>query len=347
VSLTVSDAYSTITKTREEYIFMCNRPLPDFSVEDICLGEEAVFIDESQNLNLKDSLVLRYASSLIGFSSQWGPLLWGAIQTLGEPDVYPAYADSNRAWAPQTPNGPCEWIELGYDDPKPISAIWIYETLKPGTVDTVYAKNPTPGHWEILWSGTAAPAPLEARIFKVEFEETPYPVSSIRIAMHTAMVSYWNEIDAVAVITNLGPYPCGETAYEWDIDNNGIIDYTTKGDIVHFYEQPGLYDAKLRIINNGVCEDEIIRSLSVNTQPEFTQEPSALTVCSGTEAVFSCEATMTGSFGVNYQWYGPGGIMTGENQTQLLIDPATADDAGDYYVVAYNDCGSEISVQAT
>ncbi|OYT12885.1 MAG: hypothetical protein B6I19_08060, partial [Bacteroidetes bacterium 4572_114] len=346
ISLTVSDGYTTATITKPDHVFVCQTPEAGFSFEDVCLNEESTFIDESYNLNMDDSLKIRYATGLIDFSSEWGPVNWGAIQTLGEPDVYPVYADSNRAWATLTPNGPHEWIELSYDDPSRISAVWIYENLKPGSVDTVYAKNPSTGLWEILWSGTATPAPLEARIFKVGFPETTFPVSEIRIAMNTGAISYWSEIDAVALVTFVGEFPSDETAYEWDLNNDGHVDFTTKGDVSFTYPDPGVYEVKLRIVNNGVCENEIIKTHSVNTGPEFILGPQDITVCSGHVAMFTSEATMTGTFGVNYQWYGPTGILYGETLQDLKIDPATAANAGEYFVVAYNSCGSDISQTA-
>jgi PKD repeat protein len=339
VSLTVSDNFGATTEAKNNHVFVCQQPQPDFTVESVCFGEVAYFYDLSGDLNMKDSLQIRYASTLIDFSSEWEPYNWGAIQTLGEPDVYPSYGDSIKAWAPRTPNGPREWIELRYDDSSPISAVWIYETLKPGTVDSVYARNPVTNQWELLWSGTAFPAPLEARIFKVEFPETNFPVSEIRIAMNTAAVSYWNEIDAVALVMNLGQYPSEETVYEWDINNDGIIDYTDKGDIYHLYEEPGIYQAKLRIINDNACEEEIVKPFSVNTVPEFIEHPQDLKVCVRTQAVFSAEALMIGDFGVFYQWVGPLGYISGATSNELVIDNANQGDAGQYFLIAYNQCG--------
>ncbi len=343
VILTLNDNYGVVTVAKENHVFVCNQPEPDFTIENICLGETAYFNDQSLSIVMEDSLSIRYANAVLNFSSQWDTENWGAIQILGEPDVYPLYGDFPTAWAPSTPNGPREWIELSFTDPEPITEVWIYETLKPGTVDSVYARNPVSGSWELLWSGTAFPAPLEARIQKIEFPETPFSVSEIRIALNTAAVSYWNEIDAVAIISDRGAFPSDESVFEWDINNDGDVDYYTKGNISHTFEEAGIYEAKLRIVNYGVCENEVVKTLSVNSIPAFIQHPEDLTVCTGTQAIFTAEAVMTGDYGFQYQWIGPFGHLSGETQAELIIPNATENDAGNYYLIAYNVCGYQMS----
>jgi len=343
VSLAVTDGYLVDHAFKPGHVFVCNPPVPDFHVENVCLGESVFFEDLSTGLNYENDLTIRYAVSVVNFSSEYDADNWGAIQTLGEPDVYPAHYDSVKAWAPLTPNGPREWIELAYTDPQPVSSVWIYETLYPGTVDTVYVKNPATGLWEIVWQGTAAPASLEARIFKADFALTPYPVSQVRIALNTGMVTYWNEIDAVALITDNGIIPSSGTVYAWDVDGDGITDYANKGSFSHNYPQPGVYEPSLRLINNGVCEEVTTRIVSVNTAPEFTLHPQSQIICQETGAEFQVEAGMSGDYGVTYQWSGPYGFLPGQNQPVLLIDPASFDDAGGYFAIAYNECGYDTS----
>lgn len=347
VTLTVYDGYLESSITKTGHVFVCTQPQPDFYAENVCFGESVFFEDFSQNLNLEHDLVIRYASSVINFSSEWSPTNWGAIQILGEPDVYPAHHDSINAWAPRTPNGPREWIELMFDNPQPVCEVWIYETLMPGTVDTVYIKNPDSGRWEMVWNGDAFPAPPVARIFKVAFPQTSFPVSQVRIALNTGAVAYWNEIDAVAVVSDFGLMPSDETYYEWDVDGDGITDYTEKGSFWHEYDEPGVYEATLKITNNDLCVEEISRSLSVNSKPEFIVHPAGMASCDGTTAQFYAEAVMSGDYGINYIWVGPQGFLHQETQPQLVIDLVLPDDAGEYYLVAYNECGSDISDVAT
>ncbi len=343
VSLTVSDPYTYAGITKNAFIFICEPPQAGFSTESICLGETAHFYDLSENLVMEDSLELRYAATLIDFSSEWDAVNWGAVKVLGEPDVYPFYGDSSNAWATLTPNGPREWIELGFEGAQSISAVWIYETLQPGTVDSVYAFNPETSQWEVLWTGTATPAPPEARIFKIDFPETSFPVDQIRVAMNTGSVSYWNEIDAVALISDIGDFPSAHTVYNWDVENDGIVDYTEKGSISHTFGEPGIYEVKLQVINYGVCVDDMIHTIGVITEPDFTEHPQHVLTCETGQAVFSALAEAPGDFEISYQWFGPDGEISGANEATLMLESVLAADTGGYYAEAINPCGSAFS----
>jgi len=143
---------------------------------------------------------IRWVNAVSGFSSQWSTSTWSANQVIGEPNTYPAYGDITTSWA-SAGGGDIqrEWLNLVYLNPEPISSIAIYETYNPGSVDTIYVKNPGTGQWEIVWSGTAFNAPAVSRSFVVEFPLTEFPVSEIRIAINSPQVTSWNEIDAVAI----------------------------------------------------------------------------------------------------------------------------------------------------
>jgi hypothetical protein len=156
---------------------------------------------------LQSAAVVRFADSVIAFSSEYTTGSWAASQILGAPNVYPGYGDNAAAWAQATADGQREWIELYFSNPEPISAISIYETLSPGAVDTVYIKNPNTGEWEIVWSGTAAPAPAAARIFTVYFPLSSFNVSDIRLAINSPAVASWNEYDAVSISQEEPPVP--------------------------------------------------------------------------------------------------------------------------------------------
>lgn len=146
----------------------------------------------------------RFATSVLGFSSQYSATDWAATHATGAPDIYPNYLDNPNAWASQNADDPREYIELGYDAPAPINFIDIYETYSPGAVDTVYAKNPNTGIYNIVYTATASPQAATARILHITFPLTSYPVSAIRIALNSGAVPDWNEIDAVKIGHSLG-----------------------------------------------------------------------------------------------------------------------------------------------
>ncbi len=147
--------------------------------------------------------VTRWATQVLGFSSEYDTAAPGynAIQALGEPDTYPSAGDLESAWASQNADNQREFLELGYANPAPISAVSIYETYNPGAVDKVSVRNSNTAQWVEVWSGTAAPAGTSARIFTVTFPLTAFPVDAVRIDLNSPVVPSWNEIDAVSITT--------------------------------------------------------------------------------------------------------------------------------------------------
>jgi hypothetical protein len=148
---------------------------------------------------------LRYADSVITFSSQYGSAAWSAARILGAPDTYPRYGDINTSWSPRNKDSGREFIELYFSNPAPVSSIAIYETYNPGAVDTIYVKNPSTKKWEIVWFGTATALKIPvSRIFTVSFPQTTFNVSQVRIAINATAVPGWNEFDAVALMATSG-----------------------------------------------------------------------------------------------------------------------------------------------
>jgi PKD repeat protein len=274
VSLTISDSYNTSTITVGDYITVYQTPSADFDFSNVTIGDPVHFTDMSSQIQRQIIYQTLWAHHVIAFSSRYtSPEIpewwWSEEQALGEPDVYPNYGDSVKAWAPLTANRQREFIELGYETAMKINRVTVYETMKPGTVDTVYVKNPD-GDWVIVWSGTAMPQPDEARAFEIEFPLTEFDVSDIRIAMNSPAIPYWNEIDAVSVSSPIDTIINPLTQYYWDMDDGNF--YSTPDDPTHLYDQPGMYDVSLTITNPGGCEDLISKTVTV-------YEPGLVPVC--------------------------------------------------------------------
>ena len=145
----------------------------------------------------------RWASSVLGFSSQWTAAEWSAQQATGRADIYPNYGDYSTSWASLSSDDQREYLELGFNDPAPINAVWVYETFAPGAVDRIFVRNYETGAWVEVWSGTASPVPEVARILAVSFPMTSFPVDAVRIELDSPAVPNWNEIDAVSIHTVL------------------------------------------------------------------------------------------------------------------------------------------------
>jgi PKD repeat protein len=67
----------------------------------------------------------------------------------------------------------------------------------------------------------------------------------------------------------------GSTSYQWDINNDGIVDYTTQNP-VHTYTTPGTYTVKLTVTNASGSDSEVKTGYITATSPA-TPPPSSLT----------------------------------------------------------------------
>lgn len=269
VALTVSDSYVSKQQSIPKYITVNLTPVPDFSATSVALGNSTGFTDQTTNVFYDEQVDTLFASEVISYSSQWSSGKWSAQKVLGEPDVYPTHADDTTAWASLTENGQREYLELRFSETRIISQVIIYETLYPGTVDTVYVKNPATGLWELVWSGTALPQPLIARAFTVSFPLTPFTVNEIRIALNSPAVPYWNEIDAVAIVSPVSSVISTGTTYLWDIGENGVT-FSTKGSISYTYQTVGEHTASLTVMNNSQCDSTVSKVVMVYDPPLVT-----------------------------------------------------------------------------
>ena len=247
-------------------------------------------------------LSARYANSVIAFSSEYGtsPGGWSAAAALGAPDVYPAYGDIPDNWASADADNQREYLVLGFSDAAPVNFIDIYETYKPGSVDTVYVKNPITGLFEIVYTATATVQPDAARKLHITFPLTAFPVSEIRIAMNSPVVPGWNEIDAVAI---------GNRSILWSTGE------TTDSIVV---TAPGNYSVA---VSNGCTGTASVSVVETSLDFVNLQWPPNASVCQGTDFTaygLVGEAGVTGTYGV------PGPGITAEfGYSTSNTDPAT------------------------
>ena len=142
---------------------------------------------------------VKYAARAIAWSSQYYQSgSWTAQQATGLPNVS-GCSDNGSAWASRTQDDQREWLEFGFDDPMPISRIFIHETYNAGAIDTVYVFNPHTQLYEKVYEATAVAGAPCPRAFRIAFPATYFPVSKIRIAINSPAVRGYNEIDAVGI----------------------------------------------------------------------------------------------------------------------------------------------------
>jgi hypothetical protein len=140
-----------------------------------------------------------WAAHVIGFSSQYSEDSWSAHQILGAPNVYPAMGDRAEAWASLTADGGPEWIEVGFDQPRPISQVQIFETFNPGAIAKVELITVS-GRRILAASGRQdIGGKLGARRV-IDVQCTSEPVASVRVELDSRGVSGWNELDAIGVL---------------------------------------------------------------------------------------------------------------------------------------------------
>jgi hypothetical protein len=152
-----------------------------------------------------------WASSVLSKSTEYSDTQWAAHQALGAPNVYPRHGDIAQAWASSSADDQDEWIELGYETPRAVSAVEIYETFNPGAIDTVELITTSGRRIELR--APSLPDDDEATEVNKLVLRTPCtsePIAAVRINVNSRRTPGWNEIDAVGLV------PCGlQPVHHW------------------------------------------------------------------------------------------------------------------------------------
>jgi PKD repeat protein len=82
------------------------------------------------------------------------------------------------------------------------------------------------------------------------------------------------EFNNPTTFTNLTEQADQTTTYLWDVDGDGIFDYSGGEDFLHLYSEPGSYMAKLVVGSPGGCTDSILHEVLVYA----CMVPTALTM---------------------------------------------------------------------
>lgn len=229
---------------------------------------------------------LRYAGSVLRFSTQYNTSSWAADQTLGAPNVYPQYGDLNGTWASAAADGTREYLVLRFPNPAPAKRLLVWETYNPGAIDTVFVRNPGTGAWVPVYTHTAAAAGGNSRILNINFPLTSFPVQDVRLAINSAAVPGWNEIDAVALSDEAA-------TYQWQL--NGVnLPATTAG-----ADGPGLANLSttgaysVRVTNDAGCTATSAPfNIMTDTAPAVSISPAgSTTICQGGSVTLTATGT--------------------------------------------------------
>lgn len=135
-------------------------------------------------------------------------LSWSPQQAAGEPDT-PTMGDQVTAWASQSADGGTEWLVLHYAKAVIPKELHVYESCAPGALFRVTALDESGNEVE-AWAGVdpaaggnGASTPRGVAIAKVPLSVS-FPTNRIKIYLASDKVPNWNEVDAVALISDTG-----------------------------------------------------------------------------------------------------------------------------------------------
>ncbi len=286
--------------------------------------------EETITLSIANSDYRQYASAVNSFSSQYSSGGYSANQVLGRPNTYPEYGDLPTAWSPSTESDSREFIELGFAESKRINLIDIYETYSPGSIDSVFVKNPFTDEYELVYTADAVNLYGVARILPIRFPLTNFPVSDVKIMLNSPAVYGFKGIDAVAVGLE------SDISYYW---SNGSKQSTTE------VTDPGKYFVTVTNANGCVSMDSV--EVSIIPTPVISTITNPQSICSGSEIV---PILITGGpEGTIYYWNrdkeedatGPDVFGQGDIYGTLVNLTDTPQTVTFTVIPAYNGCAGE------
>jgi len=154
----------------------------------------------------------QYATTVIGYSSQWSAGTWSAKQALGAPNTS-YYGDIGTSWAPRPINGSSEFLTLGFATAVFADSVIIRETYGNGFVFQIDLID-TNDYYHTVWSDTDSSSPGSPVDFAPSWAVTDYLVDGIKIYVDTNHNSdAREEIDSVQLSgDNTAPVPTPEPA---------------------------------------------------------------------------------------------------------------------------------------
>ncbi len=146
---------------------------------------------------------VEWADTVLAFSSQFSVRQYSARQVLGKPNVLPNLGASPNAWSPKKKNR-TEYIKVGFEKPMKIRQVAIAETYNPGGIEKIYAYD-VAGNEYLLNSFEAKYIPIEGRLFRFVFDQTPYEVAALKVVVNGKAINGYFGIDAIGISDSADP----------------------------------------------------------------------------------------------------------------------------------------------
>jgi len=138
-----------------------------------------------------------WASTVRAYSSQYTDSDWSAARALGAPDV-PAGGDDPNAWASEGADDRVEFLEVGFDNPRPVRGVDIVENHNPGAVTRVELIA-TDGTRTVAYSARPSTGLATPSHRRIDLACTAQPIAAVRVTLDSTAVPDWNEIDAIGL----------------------------------------------------------------------------------------------------------------------------------------------------
>ncbi len=130
------------------------------------------------------------------YNDAQGVAPYSANQATGAPNV-DKYSDDGAAWAPKTPDGGIEWLDLKYPKPVYATEVRVRESCGSGAVVKVEIFDDK-GTAHAIWQGNDPTK--ELNYLMVKFPKTAFKTDRVKVTLATNVVPGWNEIDAVQLV---------------------------------------------------------------------------------------------------------------------------------------------------
>ncbi|HRU67821.1 MAG TPA: immunoglobulin domain-containing protein [Bacteroidia bacterium] len=129
--------------------------------------------------------------------------------------------------------------------------------------------------------------------------------------------------------------------YEWYFKNNKISGATSSTYSINSVDTSDAGAYYCKVINSCGTDQSSIIDLTVNLAPSISSQSSSATRCVGQSMTFSVTASGTGP--LTYQWYYNNSKITSATNFTYTINSVATTDAGNYYCIVTNSCGTATS----